>query len=102
MKSILREKQKQRNFQETFMFFADFLCESSVLIIIILTAQIMDLRKRGQLSPFFLEKKIEAMCNSETVTVTFLRLRNYVFPPGCGYHDNCLQHVEQIRLGFRF
>jgi hypothetical protein len=58
---------------------------------------------RGQLAhSFFFFLNMEAMCNSETVTVTFLRLCNYVFPPACGYHDNCLQHVEQIRLGFRF
>jgi len=52
---------------------------------------------------FFPEKKkIEWVCNSETLTVMFLRLRNYVFPPGCGYHDNCLQHVEQITPRFSF
>ena len=56
--SILREKQKRTAFQETFyVIFANFLYELSLLIIIILTAQIMDLQKRGQLSPLYFEKK---------------------------------------------
>jgi hypothetical protein len=99
--NFTRDAKNKQIFNKFSCFFADFLCELSVLIIIILTAQIMDLQKRGQLSLFIL-KKIESMCNSETETVTFLRPRNYVFPSGFGYHDNCLQHVEQIRLGFCF
>ena len=48
---------KKTDFQGTFMIFADLLFEISELIIVILTAQIMDLQKGGQLSPpfFFLK-----------------------------------------------
>jgi hypothetical protein len=99
--SILGEKQKKTAFQDTMYYFSNFLYELSLLFIIILTAQIMNLQKRRQLSPFILKKyRVDGKFGNSNLM--FLRLRNYVFPPGCGYHDNCLQHVEQIRLGFLF